>query len=107
MLGVHPFAQSRIMSTFVLVHGAFHGPWCFDLVIDRLGAQGSTAIAPKLPLTSLADDTAAVTAALDADSDGEEGKFYVWTKAEIDAALGHDAELTRRYHTWITQQEAA
>src|SRR5207245_2750596 len=26
--------------------------------------------------------------ALDADADGKEGKFYVWTDAEIDAALG-------------------
>jgi uncharacterized protein len=31
--------------------------------------------------------------AYDADSEGVEGKFYVWQKAEIDAALGEDAEL--------------
>jgi uncharacterized protein len=29
-------------------------------------------------------------ASLDADSEGEEGKFYVWSKAEIVAALGQD-----------------
>lgn len=29
-------------------------------------------------------------ASLDADSEGHEGKFYVWTRAEIDAALGSD-----------------
>ncbi len=28
---------------------------------------------------------------LDADSEGEEGKFYVWTSAEIDSILGEDA----------------
>jgi uncharacterized protein YyaL (SSP411 family) len=30
-------------------------------------------------------------ATLDADSEGEEGKFYVWTAGEIDAALGDNA----------------
>lgn len=29
----------------------------------------------------------------DADSEDEEGKFYVWTRAEIDAVLGDDAPL--------------
>ena len=33
----------------------------------------------------------AFASALDADSEGEEGKFYVWDEAEIDAALGPDA----------------
>ena len=32
-------------------------------------------------------------ATLDADSEGVEGKFYVWTADEIDAALGPDAAL--------------
>lgn len=31
--------------------------------------------------------------ALDADSEGEEGKFYVWSKLEIEAALGKEAGL--------------
>jgi uncharacterized protein YyaL (SSP411 family) len=32
---------------------------------------------------------------LDADSEGVEGKYYVWTAAEIDAVLGDDAPLFR------------
>ena len=32
-------------------------------------------------------------ATLDADSEGEEGKFYVWTEAEIDRLLGADAAV--------------
>ena len=33
----------------------------------------------------------AFASAFDADSEGEEGKFYVWTEAEIDALLGGEA----------------
>jgi uncharacterized protein YyaL (SSP411 family) len=36
-------------------------------------------------------------AALDADSEGEEGKFYVWTPDELRAALGDDADALMRY----------
>lgn len=34
---------------------------------------------------------------LDADSEGKEGKFYVWTKEEIEKLLGNDAELFNEY----------
>jgi uncharacterized protein YyaL (SSP411 family) len=34
---------------------------------------------------------AAFSAAQDADSEGEEGRFYVWTRSEFDAVLGADA----------------
>lgn len=37
-------------------------------------------------------------AALDADSEGEEGKYYVWEKQEIDDLLGEEAEL---YCSWF------
>lgn len=41
----------------------------------------------------------AFAASLDADSEGEEGKFYVWTPDEIEAALGaEDADLFARYY---------
>src|SRR6185437_4186071 len=33
----------------------------------------------------------------DADSEGHEGKFYVWTADELDVALGDDAPLLREY----------
>jgi uncharacterized protein YyaL (SSP411 family) len=41
----------------------------------------------------------AFCASLDADSEGEEGKFYVWTPAEIEAVLGReDASFFARHY---------
>jgi hypothetical protein len=36
-------------------------------------------------------ETPAFASARDADSEGEEGRYYVWTEAEIDACLGADS----------------
>ncbi|KAB2750156.1 thioredoxin domain-containing protein [Brucella anthropi] len=35
---------------------------------------------------------------LDADSEGEEGRFYVWSEQEIDQALGNDSEAFKDYY---------
>ena len=43
----------------------------------------------------------AFAASLDADSEGEEGKFYVWTEAEIDAVLAEDADFFKRHYDVI------
>ena len=42
--------------------------------------------------------TAGFYSALDADSEGEEGKFYVWNKSEIDSLLNDNAELFCKYY---------
>jgi uncharacterized protein YyaL (SSP411 family) len=39
---------------------------------------------------------AAFAASEDADSEGEEGRFYVWTEAEVDALLGAEAPAFKR-----------
>ena len=36
--------------------------------------------------------------ALDADSEGEEGRYYVWTKKEVEALLEDDAELFCKFY---------
>jgi uncharacterized protein YyaL (SSP411 family) len=40
----------------------------------------------------------AFAAAEDADSEGEEGKFYVWSRLEIEQALGEDAAFFARHY---------
>lgn len=40
----------------------------------------------------------AFLSALDADSEGEEGRFYVWSKKEIEASLGADAAAFCAYY---------
>jgi pimeloyl-ACP methyl ester carboxylesterase len=67
------------MASFVLVHGAFHGAWCWTKIVPRLEALGHSAIAIDLPshgadLTPLdrvtmADWTARVVVALRAASE--------------------------------------
>ncbi|MEJ0028454.1 MAG: alpha/beta fold hydrolase [Rhizomicrobium sp.] len=37
------------MSSFVLVHGAWHGGWCWHRIVDRLQAMGHRAVAPDMP----------------------------------------------------------
>ena len=41
------------MSDFLLIHGACHGGWCWDLVADHLRAAGHRVLAPDLPCDSL------------------------------------------------------
>lgn len=53
------------MSTIVLVHGAWHGAWCWNNVVPSLEAAGHTVITPELP-GSGADATPASEVTLEA-----------------------------------------
>lgn len=44
-------------------------------------------------LREMIAENGAFAATLDADSEGEEGKFYVWSRPEIEEALGEDASF--------------
>lgn len=37
------------MATFLLIHGAWHGAWCWDPIVPLLRAAGHDVIAPDLP----------------------------------------------------------
>ncbi len=48
-LGARPaLAQAGARKTFVLVHGAYHGGWCWRRVADILEAHGQKVYAPSL-----------------------------------------------------------
>lgn len=49
------------MATFVLVHGTWHGGWCWAPVVQRLGEAGHTALAPTMPGHGVDDDRAGIT----------------------------------------------
>lgn len=46
----------------------------------------------------LSDGEGRYYSSLDADSEGVEGKFYIWTKAEIDHVLGKGSDLFCKYY---------
>jgi pimeloyl-ACP methyl ester carboxylesterase len=58
------------MTGIVLVHGAWHGAWCWDAVVADLTDVGLAATAVTLPLTSAADDVATTRAAIEAAGPG-------------------------------------
>ena len=49
------------------------------------------------------DESGGFYSALDADSEGEEGKFYVWSEQELDEILDADAKLIKKYYDITTQ----
>jgi pimeloyl-ACP methyl ester carboxylesterase len=52
-------------SRLLLVHGAFHGAWCWDHLATELNELGIPFETVDLPFTSAADDVAAVREAID------------------------------------------
>jgi pimeloyl-ACP methyl ester carboxylesterase len=50
--------------TVVLIHGAWHGAWCWDKVTPLLDGAGVDHVAVELPLESFEDDVAAARAAI-------------------------------------------
>ena len=53
------------MTEVVLVHGAWHGAWCWDQVVDCLAKRDVPSNAVELPFTGFVDDVATVRAAVE------------------------------------------
>jgi hypothetical protein len=65
----HRMRAMAEQSTVVLVHGAWHGAWCWDEVVSRLSGDGLAVVAIDLPSVAsggdLYDDARAVRQVLD------------------------------------------
>jgi len=74
-LGVHLWQQTRDAETRLVTEETID--WVAREMTDPSGGFYST---------------------LDADSEGHEGKFYLWDEAELDAMLGSDATVVKSYY---------
>lgn len=76
------------MATFVLVHGAFHGGWCWRWVADRLAAKGHRVFTPTL--TGLADRSHLINPAIDLDTHiGDVANLMRWEGLRDVVLCGH------------------
>src|ERR1700759_3330192 len=64
--GTQAMAQGAARKTFVLVHGAYHGGWCWKKVVDILEKQGHKVYTPSL--TGLADRSHLLSTSVDLDT---------------------------------------
>lgn len=65
------------MTTFLLIHGACHGGWCWDAVGDELARLGHAVVAPDLPCDDLGAGLAAYADVAEAALGPVEGDLVV------------------------------
>jgi len=83
------YDNSQLVSLYASAYQATKNPYYKTIVYETLNFI-------ERELTS---EKGAFYSSIDADSDGEEGKFYVWTKSEIQNILGENANLVIDYYS--------
>jgi len=82
------YDNAQLLSVYAQAYQAFKEPMYRRTALRIMGWVSAEMTSPE----------GAFFSALDADSEGEEGKYYVWTTEEIHAALGTDADLAMAYY---------
>ncbi|WP_316794047.1 thioredoxin domain-containing protein [Pedobacter frigoris] len=82
------YDNGQLISLYAEAYQYSHNPLFKDIVAE-------TVIWLEREMTS---EEGLFYSALDADSEGVEGKFYVWDKKEFEAIVGEDAELLAGYY---------
>ena len=82
------YDNAQMVSLYSEAYLKFRNPLYKEIVFETL----------EFVQRELMGKNGAFYSALDADSEGEEGKFYVWNKAELKLCLGEDFEIFKDYY---------
>lgn len=86
--------DATIRRTFVLVHGAWHGGWCWRRVADGLRAMGHAVFTPTL--SGLAEHSHTITADIDLDTHiADVVNLVAWEGLDDIVLVGHS------YAGWV------
>ena len=83
------YDNAQLLSLYAQAYRAYGNPLYLYVTNQIIGWLDKEMLAPD----------GGYHAALDADSEGEEGKYYVWTLGELETILGKDADLFAEYYT--------
>jgi uncharacterized protein YyaL (SSP411 family) len=92
------YDNAQLVSLYSYAYQATENPLYKEAVHETLEFVERELTSPEIP-----GGRRGFYSSLDADSEGEEGKFYLWTKAEIQQVLAGDAPLIIDYYN-VTDQ---
>ncbi len=81
------YDNAQLIGLYAEAYRFYQKPLYEEVVHDSIGFLMKSLMGPE----------GAFYSALDADSEGVEGKYYVWTKSEFQEVLGEDAALIGEY----------